>query len=103
MLVYFTIGICTYCRSISNIWYILWSFGVFCGYLGFFHLVPIFCGYLIDFVVIWYILWSFGVFCGYLVLFHLVPIFCGYIYFPVLVCCTMKYLATLPPISKLLQ
>jgi hypothetical protein len=36
------------------IWYILWSFGIFCGHL-------------VYFVVIWYILWSFGIFCGHLV------------------------------------
>jgi hypothetical protein len=34
------------------IWYILWSFGIFCGHL-------------VYFVVIWYILWSFGIFCGH--------------------------------------
>jgi hypothetical protein len=31
------------------IWYILWSFGTFCGHW-------------VYFVVIWYILWSFGIF-----------------------------------------
>jgi hypothetical protein len=36
------------------IWYILWSFGIFCGHL-------------VYSVVIWYILWSFGIFCGHLV------------------------------------
>jgi hypothetical protein len=35
------------------IWYILWSFGIYCGHL-------------VYFVVIWYILWSFGIFCGHL-------------------------------------
>jgi hypothetical protein len=53
-------------------WYILWSFGLFCGNF-------------VYFVALWYILWSFG------------------IYFPVLVCCTKKNLATLglpgPPVS----
>jgi hypothetical protein len=38
------------------IWYILWSFGTFCGHL-------------VHFVVIWYILWSFGTFFGHLVYF----------------------------------
>jgi hypothetical protein len=36
------------------IWYILWSFGIFCGHL-------------VYFVVIWYILWSFGIFYCHLV------------------------------------
>jgi hypothetical protein len=36
------------------IWYILWLFGIFCGYV-------------VYFVAIWYILWLFGIFCGYLV------------------------------------
>jgi hypothetical protein len=38
------------------IWYILWSFGIFCGHL-------------VYFVVTWYILWSLGIFCGHLVYF----------------------------------
>jgi hypothetical protein len=37
-------------------WYILWSFGIFCGHLAYF-------------VVIWHILWSFGIFHGYFVYF----------------------------------
>jgi hypothetical protein len=48
---------------------------VFYGYL--------FCGYLVCFVAIWYVLWPFGIFYGYLVYF-----------FPVLVCCATKNLAT---------
>jgi hypothetical protein len=51
-------------EHLTGIWYILWSLGTFCG-----HLVCIY-------MVIWYILWSFG------------------IYFPVLVFCTKKILAT---------
>jgi hypothetical protein len=55
-------------------WFILWSFGTFCGHLV--HIVVIwyilwqfgtFCGHLVHFVVIWYILWSFGTFCGHFV------------------------------------
>jgi hypothetical protein len=34
------------------VWYILRSFGTFCGHL-------------VHFVVIWYILWSFGTFCSH--------------------------------------
>jgi hypothetical protein len=59
----------------TAIWYILWSFGIFCGHLYF--------------VVIWYILRSF-IFCGHLVYFAVI----WYI-FPVLVCCTKENLATL--------
>jgi hypothetical protein len=46
-------------------WYILWPFG------------PLHMGYLVHFVATWYNLWYFGLF------------------FPVLVCCTKKNLATL--------
>jgi hypothetical protein len=42
------------------IWYVLWPFGIFCGYLVFLWLFGIFCGYLVFFVVIWYIFSSFG-------------------------------------------
>jgi hypothetical protein len=44
----------------------------------------IFYVHLVNFTAIGNILWPFGVFCGHLVLF-----------FPVLVCCTKKNLATL--------
>jgi hypothetical protein len=47
------------------------------------HLVGIFYGYRKYFMAIWYILWSFGIF------------------FPVLVCCTKKNLATLVAIRLL--
>jgi hypothetical protein len=53
-------------------WYILWSFGIFCGLL-------------VYFVVFWYILWSFGI--------HMLWSF-G-IFFLILICCTKKNLATL--------
>jgi hypothetical protein len=52
------------------IWYILWSFGIFCGHLVYFVSFGIFCGHLVYFVIIWYV-------------------------FPVSVCCTKKFLATL--------
>jgi hypothetical protein len=45
--------------------------------------VGLFYGHWVYFVVIWSILLPCGIFNGYLV------------YFPVLVCCTKKYLATL--------
>jgi hypothetical protein len=57
-------------------WYILWSFGIFCGHLVYFVVIwyilwsfGIFCGHLVYFVVTWYILWSLGIFCGHLVYF----------------------------------
>jgi hypothetical protein len=34
-----------------DIWYILWTFGIFCGHL-------------VYFVDIWYILWTLGIFCS---------------------------------------
>jgi hypothetical protein len=92
------------------IWYILWSFGTFCGHLV--HFVVIwyilwsfgtFCGHLVHLVVIWYILWSFGTFCGNLVHFVVIwyILWSFGIYFPVLVCCTEKILATLTCLDKL--
>jgi hypothetical protein len=58
------------------IWYILWSFGIFCGHLVYFVVIwyillqfGIFYGHLVYFAVMWYILWSFGIFCGHLVYF----------------------------------
>jgi hypothetical protein len=54
------------------IWYILWLFGIFYGYL-------------VYFMAIWYILWLFRIFYGYLVYFMAVwsilrpfVIFCGH-------------------------
>jgi hypothetical protein len=44
------------------IWYILWPFGIFAGYLVYF--MVIWNRYI---MVIWYILWLFGIFYGYLV------------------------------------
>jgi hypothetical protein len=46
------------------IWYILWLFGIICGYLLYF--VVIWYRY---FLVIWYIFWLFGIFFGHLVYF----------------------------------
>jgi hypothetical protein len=73
------------------IWYILWLFGIFYGYLVYFIVIwyilwlfGIFYGYLVYFMVIWYILWLFGLF---LWLFGK--------FFPFLVCCVKKNLATL--------
>jgi hypothetical protein len=45
-----------YCHWIyfMDIWYILWSFGIFYGHL-------------VNFMVIWYILYTFGKFYGHLV------------------------------------
>jgi hypothetical protein len=59
-------------------WYILFPFGLFYDHF-------------VYFVVIWSILWSFGLFCG-----HLVYLWLFGIFFPVLVWCEMKNLATLP-------
>jgi hypothetical protein len=56
-----------YCTAI---WTILRPFGIFCGILEYF-------------MVIWYILWQFGIFYGHFGMF-----------FPVLLCCTQKNLAT---------
>jgi hypothetical protein len=58
---------------------ILWPFGTLYG-----QLVQVLYGHLVYFLVIWYISWLFGVFLGYLVYF-----------FPVLVFCSKKNLATL--------
>jgi hypothetical protein len=37
----------------KDIWYILWSFRIFCGHL-------------VCFVIVWYTLWPFGIFCVHL-------------------------------------
>jgi hypothetical protein len=47
--------------NLMPIWYMLWSFGIFCGHL-------------VYFVVIWYILWSFVAFCGHLVYFVVIMV-----------------------------
>jgi hypothetical protein len=61
-----------------DIWCILWKFGIFYGHL-------------VYFMDIWDILWSFGIFYE-----HWVHVFYGnLVYFPVLVRCTKKNLATL--------
>jgi hypothetical protein len=49
-----------------------------------------FYDHLVDFATIWYILWPFGIFYG-----HLVYLWSFGIFFPVLVCCSKKFLATL--------
>jgi hypothetical protein len=73
-------------------WYILWPFGPFYGHLVHFMVIwsilwsnGIFFGHLVHFMAKWYILWPFGEFNGHL----------GSIFPPVLVCCTMKNLATM--------
>jgi hypothetical protein len=50
--------------------------------------VGIFCGHVVNFTAIWYISWPFGIF----------PPHFG-IFFPVLVFCTKKNLATLTGVS----
>jgi hypothetical protein len=64
--------------------HITWPFDLFYGYLcpfviTFGHLVYLFYGYLVYFMVIWYFLWLFGIFCGYLVYFmviwYIFPVF----------------------------
>jgi hypothetical protein len=49
--------------------------------------VGIFNCHLVYFTAIWYILWHFGIFCGHLV------------FFPVLVFCTKKNLATVVSVA----
>jgi hypothetical protein len=53
-----------------------------------------FYGHLIHFKAMWYILWPFGIFYG-----HLVYLWSFDIFFPVLVCCSMKNLAILDKIA----
>jgi hypothetical protein len=58
---------------------ILRSYGTFCGFWYILWPFGIFCGLLVYFVAFWYILWPFSIFS------------------PVLVCCTLKNMATLFP------
>jgi hypothetical protein len=96
--------------SLRTFWYILRLFGIFCGHLVYFAVIWYTYFALIwytYFAVIWYIpiLRSFGIFCGHLVYFAVIwytyfaviryILWSFGIFFPVLVCCTMKNLATL--------
>jgi hypothetical protein len=91
-LVYFVAILCQFgifCGHFMVIWYILWPFYVNLVYfVAILWLFGIFCGH---FMVIWYILWPF-----YVNLVYFVAILWLFgIYFPVLVYCTEKNLATL--------
>jgi hypothetical protein len=100
----------------ENFWFILWPFGIFYGLLVyFFWPFCIILGLLVYFMF-FNILWSFGIFYGHLVYFVVIFCICGIlvytsrfgifmviwcilsslgIYFPFLVCCPEKNLATL--------
>jgi hypothetical protein len=63
---------CGYLVYFVVLCYILWSFGLFCGHLVYFVVIRYilllfvtFCGHLLHFVVICYILWSFVIFCPF--------------------------------------
>jgi hypothetical protein len=47
----------------EDVWYILWSFGIFCGHLVYFSPFGMFSGPLVYLVAIWYIFCPFGMLC----------------------------------------